>query len=109
MAKQASVWSILHSHTKEKKKKRRMRSLLNGTFGIAIGLNLRIKPMTYAPLSSYTLFLKKKNWNPELKVRFTISVQKKCVYGNMWVTKNTLNLISKVVLNQEPILQRQEE
>ena len=62
MAKQASVWSILHSHTKEKKKKkkRRMRSLLNGTFGIAIGLNLRIKPMTYAPLSSYTLFKKKK-------------------------------------------------
>ena len=61
MAKQASVWSILHSHTKEKKKKeKRMRSLLSGTFGIAIGLNLRIKPMTYAPLSSYTLFKKKK-------------------------------------------------
>ena len=59
-----------------------MRSLLNGTFGIAIGLNLRIKPMTYAPLSCYTLFFFF-NLNPELKVRFTISVQKKCVYDNM--------------------------
>ena len=44
MAKQASVWSILHSHTEEKNG--RMRSLLNGTFGVAIGLNLSIKPMT---------------------------------------------------------------
>ena len=55
MAKQTSVWSILHSHTREKKKGR-MRSLLNGTFGVAIGLKLRIKPMTYAPVSCYTLF-----------------------------------------------------
>ena len=54
MAKQASVWSILHSHTEEKNG--RMRSLLNGTFGVAIGLNLSIKPMTYAPVSCYTLF-----------------------------------------------------
>ena len=41
---------------KRKKKKGRMRSLLNGTFGVAIGLKLRIKPMTYAPVSCYTLF-----------------------------------------------------
>ena len=56
MAKQASVWSILHSHTGEKKEEGRMRSLLNGTFGVAIGLKLRIKPMTYALVSCYTLF-----------------------------------------------------